>query len=355
MRTAILAFAIVLTISASAFGQSLRIDRPDGTRSVPVPFVVEGTADPGAVLVLEVDGEFVTVFRADSEGRFSVPVSTSASQITVRLKGESAVSASVAIATGGEFQPSTSREETVAEPPPPDALEAADPSAEDEPVRQEESDEEPADTDADTEPPTAAALTAEVPPPPEELEGDVEQTDDDETIPEPGPDQASDLPVGYVEKCHYRPLRSALHCHVVPHESQPSFQPFGLGTMVVQFFGSVIGAGVLAAGGGFLTYAIVRPTANGFDAGSAGIVAGTLLLFPGAALGAWGTGELLGGDGSFLWSLGGTLVLGVVGSVVGYHLSADNVYDDELEQYEGSRQRWGAAPVHGAPLVTVRF
>jgi hypothetical protein len=314
MRLLSFVLTVLLVIPSSAFAQSIAIDTPSGNEEVAVPFVVEGVADPGAVLVLEADGAFVTVFRADADGRFSVPVSQEASRITVSSKTDPANSSTVSLVTGGEFE----RRVT------------------------------PGETDI-------AVTAPDVPPPPEELEGDAEDAPEEPASTENPRTTANDLPPGYIEKCHHRPIGSALHCHVVPHDSMPTFQPFGVGVMVAQFFGSLVGAAALAVGGGGLTYAAARPSGDELGAQAAGLTVGILLLLPGAALGTWGTGALFGGKGNFLWTLGGTVLAGSIGSVLGYHLSADHVYEDELRQYKKFGHQYGSTSTRGLPLVVLRF
>jgi hypothetical protein len=41
--------------------------------------------------------------------------------------------------------------------------------------------------------------------------------------------------------------------------------------------------------------------------------------------------------------------------VLGYHLSADHVYEDELRQYKKFGHQYGSTSTRGLPLVVLRF
>lgn len=82
---------VALFLTSSVAVAEIRIDAPDSGASVPLPFLIEGRAEPGQSLRLRVDGEDVLVFRADDAGRFRVPVDIAAPTYSIEaLEGEDA-------------------------------------------------------------------------------------------------------------------------------------------------------------------------------------------------------------------------------------------------------------------------
>lgn len=64
----------LLSFSAFDAWADVTIEAPVDQEEVPLPFLIQGSAEPGQQLKLVADGNTVLVFRADDQGRFRVPV-----------------------------------------------------------------------------------------------------------------------------------------------------------------------------------------------------------------------------------------------------------------------------------------
>ena len=89
---------LVLTPCA-AFAQ-VTIESPGNGEQVATPFLVEGTAEPGQLLELVIDNRVMLVFRANSAGKFRIPVDVRTDAFTIRPVGEAELAATVAVGSG---------------------------------------------------------------------------------------------------------------------------------------------------------------------------------------------------------------------------------------------------------------
>lgn len=144
------------------------------------------------------------------------------------------------------------------------------------------------------------------------------------------------VPSGFESQCHTRAIGSGQHCHVVPKGAFPKWKAGQAGTIVAQIFTGILGgaAGAAVVGGGLYLAAGGNFKDRCGSCETFGIAGAIIGVFPGEALGVWGIGELLGGNGSYGWTLVGALVLGCVGAIGAYHFTAEPVYDDQIDDYD---------------------